>query len=187
MAVRINVLGACLLYAALLGLALLWGGLRGDVNVFVLPREAGTPPPGLVGSVALGVGLGVVAVLASRGISRFEWARRLNAEFRRLLGPLTLGQVTVLAITSAVAEEAFFRGAMQPALGYPATSIIFGLLHLGPGRVYWPWTFSALAAGFAFGGITLYTGDILAATLAHFTVNYFNLWHLSTGSLGGGE
>ena len=33
----------------------------------------------------------------------------------------------------------------------------------------------ALGMGFAFGGVTLATGDVMAAILAHLTINYFNL------------
>jgi membrane protease YdiL (CAAX protease family) len=183
MAIPINIRSATLFYLAVLGLALLWGGLRGGLNVFVLPPEARVPEvPSLVWRVGLGVAVGLVAVLAARFLSRQKWARRLNEEFRRLLGPLSLAEVSVLAAVSAVAEEAFFRGAMQPDLGYVATSLVFGFLHIGPGRTFWPWTLSALAAGFVLGAVTFYTGDLLAATLAHFTVNYFNLWQLASVS-----
>jgi membrane protease YdiL (CAAX protease family) len=178
---RFQVGGAVVFYVALLGMALGWSALRGDVNVFVLPAETLGGNLDLPWRVALGIGVGSLAVLGSRLISRFRWARRLNAEFRRLLGPLSLGQVTLLATCSAVAEEAFFRGAMQPELGLVPTSFIFGLLHLGPGRAFWPWTLSALAAGFALGAVTHYSGDLLAATLAHFTVNYFNLGRIALG------
>ena len=183
MAVRINVGVASLFYLALLGAALGWGALRGDVNVFVLPPDAtlGEAPPFLL-RLGIGVGLGLVSVLTARAVSRLPWARRLNSEMGRIFGPLQLWQVAVLAVASAVGEEAFFRGAMQPALGYVLTSVIFGLLHVGPGKEFWPWTLSALVAGFLLGAATLYTGDILAATLAHFTVNYFNLWQLTSGS-----
>lgn len=169
---------AALFYAGILGAALLWGWLRGDVNVFVLPP--GDPvAPELHWRVGLGVGGGLLFVATARVFARFAWAQRLEAEFRRLLGPLRLRHVTVLALLSAVAEEAFFRGAMQPTLGLVPTSLVFGLMHIGPGRAFWPWTATALAAGFALGGITELTGDLLAAILAHFTVNYFHLWRIS--------
>lgn len=180
---RFHVGGAVAFYVAVLGIALGWGALRGDVNIFVLPAESLGGTLDLPWRVGLGIGVGSLAVVAARLISRFQWARRLNAEFRRLLGPLSLAQVTLLAIASAVAEEAFFRGAMQPDLGLVPTSVIFGLLHVGPGRAFWPWTLSALAAGFALGAVTHYTGDLLAATLAHFTVNYFNLWQIAAEDL----
>jgi hypothetical protein len=172
---RFSVSRALVFYAVLLGGALLWGGLRGDLNVFVLVRESGEPRPPLPMNVAWGVGVGLFFVLASRLVSRFAWSKRLTREFRRLIGPLTLWQVTLLAISSSIAEEALFRGAMQPSWGVVATSLVFGVLHVGPGRAFLPWTLSALASGFALGYVTEHTGDLLAATLAHFTVNYFNL------------
>jgi membrane protease YdiL (CAAX protease family) len=182
---RLNVLSASVFYGVLLGLALLWGALRGDVNVFVLSSDSrATWAPAVIYRVFIGIGVGLVAVFAARLLARQAWARDLNAQFRELLGPLSLTQVSILAVASAVGEEAFFRGAMQPDLGWVLTGVIFGLLHMGPGRQFWPWTVSALGMGFILGGLTYFTGDLLAATLAHFTVNYFNLWQLSSGALG---
>src|SRR5437773_58290 len=106
MASRIHVRTVLLFYLAMLGAALLWGALRGDVNVFVLPREGGEPRPELPIRVALGVGGGLFGVLLARVLSRASWARRLNEEFRKWFGTITLFQVTVFAVTSAVAEEA---------------------------------------------------------------------------------
>lgn len=181
---RLSPSRALIFYGLLLGGALLWGSLRGDINVFVLERTAGEPRPDLLIRVGLGVGIGLGFVLLARLLVGFKWSRRLGEEMRKLLGDLSLRDVTILAIASSVAEEAFFRGAMQPQLGVVAASIVFGLMHIGPGRAFWPWTLWALISGFALGYVTEYTGDILAATLAHFTVNYFNLWQISRGDLG---
>lgn len=181
---RLSATRALAFYGVLLGVALGWGALRGDVNVFVYERLDAEPRPDLLLRVGLGLGVGLFFVLMTRLAARFSWSKRLGAEFRKLLGELTLRDVTILAITSAVGEEALFRGAMQPEFGFLWTSLIFGLLHMGPGKAFWPWTLWALLCGFALGWLGDYTGDLLAPTLAHFTVNYFNLWQISQGELG---
>lgn len=181
---RFSVRRALWFYAALLGVALLWGVLRGDWNIFVYEREAAGGRPELWLRALAGVGLGLFFVALSAWMGRFTWSQRLGGEFRRLLGPLTLTDVTLLAISSSVGEEALFRGAMQPSWGFVITSLVFGLVHMGPGRTFWPWTLTALLSGFALGGLCEWTGDILAATLAHFTLNYFNLWRIAAGKMG---
>lgn len=40
---------------------------------------------------------------------------------------------------------------MQPVFGHIATSILFGIIHVGPDRRYLIWTVLAVAVGFVFG------------------------------------
>lgn len=147
---------------------------------------------------SLGMGLGVATVIASRILERTtEWARMLGEEFRKILGRMDPFQVLVLAIASGVAEEVFFRGFLQQALsdlwlgndwlGLVVASLIFGLIHVGPDRKkFLPWTIMAVVLGFAFGLLYLYTGNILAPMVAHFTINFFNLLHITRDSDSGG-
>ena len=181
---RFSVRRALLFYTAILGVAFVWGLVRGDLNIFVYERDADGGRPELWLCVLAGVGIGLFFVLGSGVMTRYAWSQKLGGEFRRLLGPLSLTDVTLLAISSAIAEEALFRGAMQPSFGYVLTSLVFGFMHMGPGRTFWPWTLTALVSGFALGWVSEWTGDILAATLAHFTVNYFNLWRIASGKMG---
>lgn len=138
----------------------------------------------------IGVGAGLLVVVLSALLERTaEWARRLSEAFADILGPLTTGQVFVLALTSGIGEELFFRGFLQQWLsvgvfggpyadwlGLAVASIIFGAVHIGPEpRTFWPWTAMAVVMGFALGGMYLYTGNVLAPVLAHFTINFLNL------------
>ena len=144
--------------------------------------------------VLLGVGLGIGTVIASRILEHTtEWARVLGEEFRKILGDLTPTQVLIFAVTSGVAEEVFFRGFLQQALsdllfgsdwlGLIVASVIFGLIHIGPDRKkFLPWTIMAVVLGVCFGVIYLYTGNIIAPVIAHFTINFFNLWHIASDS-----
>ena len=89
--------------------------------------------------------------------------------------PLTPGQILLIAAASSVGEEAFFRGAVQPWLGLPVTSVVFGLLHVGPSRVFLPWTTMALIMGFALGLLFSWTGSLIAPVLCHGLINAINL------------
>jgi len=156
--------------------------------------------------VALGAALGVVTVISSRILEHTtQWAETLTREFRKILGELTSFQVLVFAVTSGVAEEVFFRGFVQQALselafgqlpgnewiGLVVASLVFGLIHIGPDRKkFLPWTIMAVVMGFGFGLLYMYTGNILAPVVAHFTINFFNLLHIAgrtDGSEGDGS
>ena len=162
-------------YGVLFAIAILWSHLRGDRPMFALPDPLEPFWSALIGTAA---GL-LVALLSQMSVSRFHWARRLEEEFARILGPLTMAEVVLLAFFSGVAEEAFFRGAMQPTAGYVLTSLIFGLLHIGPSKTYLPWTAMAVAMGFALGALYLWTGTLIAPILCHFLINTINLRRIS--------
>lgn len=139
----------------------------------------------------LGAAFGlVVVVLTGVFEEHTAWAAKLSHEFRKLLGPITVAQAFVLAVTSGIAEEVFFRGFLQQVLtdvafvslpyadvlGLVAASVIFGLVHQGPDRkTFLPWTIFALVVGAALGGLYLVTGNLLAPVIAHFTINFLNL------------
>ena len=165
------------LYAALLAAAVVWSALRGDRPLLQHPD---TTPVDAWLAAAVGTGGGLLVVLASRAASaRFSWARRLEDAFAELVGPLSLMQVLLLAAASAVAEEAFFRGAMQPALGLVPTALIFGLLHVGPVRLFLPWTTMALVMGFALGLMFNWSGTLIAPVLCHAVINTLNLHRIA--------
>lgn len=136
----------------------------------------------------IGVGIGLLTVAASNVLEKHAaWAQRLSDEFARLLGPLNHWDVLILAVTSGVAEELFFRGFLQQVLterlfdghglaGLTVAAVAFGLMHIGPNwRIFWPWTVMAVVMGFVIGGAYLFTGNVLAPIIAHFTINYLNL------------
>ncbi len=136
---------------------------------------------GSLPSVLLGTGSGLAIVLLTRLTRNLGPMRRMQREFASVLGPLAPGAITVLALTSAIGEEALFRGALQPLLGFWPTVIIFGLLHGGGVPRLWLWTTFALLAGLLLGWMAEATGHLLAPVLCHFTVNFWNL-HALAGS-----
>ncbi|HXI57910.1 MAG TPA: CPBP family intramembrane glutamic endopeptidase [Polyangia bacterium] len=169
-----------LVMVAYLGLgaaALVWGGLRGQPNVW---QVAGREEPLVLSGILLGLVLGLIVVFVSRlAVHRFEWARALHREFRALLSPLTPSEIVVMAAASSVGEEMFFRGALVPAIGVLGSSAAFALLHIGPRLRYLPWTLASFVAGLLLGQLFLWTGDLTGAVLAHFTINFLNLRHVA--------
>ena len=105
-------------------------------------------------------------------------ARGLEERLGEVLGGLTTPQAIALAALSGFSEELFFRGAVQGAVGWLAASLLFALLHSGPGRELRLWTLFALCAGLLFGTLMLWRGNLLAPALAHFLVNAVNLYRL---------
>lgn len=170
---------AMIFYGALLGVALLWGLIAGRSLLFAsaTAAERGVAP---LRDLAAGLLVGAVVVLLSREFTRRTRAgEELARAFGGVLGRLSVCECLALAALSGVAEEAFFRGALQPLLGWFATSLVFGLVHFVPRREFLPWTGFALVAGLLLGGLFEATGNLLAPVVAHATVNALNLRFLS--------
>lgn len=166
-------------YSVMLAAAWLWVGLRPGPGLLCSADSFfGAPLPvplihvlGALAGATAGLGVAAASSWASRKLAS---ARRLEEAFARLLGPLDPFEVSSLALFSSVAEEALFRGALQPAIGLVATSLLFGLLHVGPSRIFAAWTAMAVAMGFALGALAL-SGTLLAPILCHGLVNLLNL------------
>jgi uncharacterized protein len=158
----------------------------GAVGVGVLAIDGGLGlllPQGLAGWLAgggLGLGVGVILVWLSRLLtSRFVWASGLAQELRSVVGELGRSEALIVALLSGVGEEVLFRGVLQPLVGLWLSAAVFGALHLGPSRRFWPWALMAFVAGLIFGGMFVATGCLLAPVVAHATVNFLNLRFLA--------
>ncbi len=164
------------LYLVLAIAGVVWLGVRlGSIPLSVfLSRETVALDLGL--GVVTGLGLVLLWIAARRALPS---ARRLEEELAELLGKVDTSEVVALALLSGVAEEIFFRGAMQGALGWPIATLAFTLLHFGPGRAFRLWTLFAGVAGLAFAGLVVWRGTLLAPIVAHVVVNAINLRHLS--------
>lgn len=176
---------ATVFYLLMAGLALLiigWADL--DAHTLVFGPEASDAathdPLTPIWHGLLGCGFGLAIVLLSHFTRHLGPMTRLKREFGELLGPLDSKTIAVLAVTSAIGEELLFRAALMPTIGFWPTAILFGVLHGGFTPRLWTWTVFALGAGVLLGWLTELTGSLLAATLCHLTVNYFNL-HALTG------
>ncbi|HEV2852432.1 MAG TPA: CPBP family intramembrane glutamic endopeptidase [Thermoanaerobaculia bacterium] len=178
------------LYLFMAVAGVLWIGVRQGVIPLALFLDPGR------WWLDLGLGLGAgLLLLAVWGLAErvFPLARELEARLAGVLGPLTVPEAIGLALLSGFAEELFFRGAVQGTLGWAAATILFGLLHSGPGRAFRLWTVFALLAGLVLGGVMAWRGNLLGPFVGHFLVNAVNLRRLASRAedsarlRGGGE
>lgn len=166
---------ALLFYTGLLGVSLLWASFSGrsPFHASPLAERHGVDP---LRDAAVGVLAGAIVIALSWELTRrTRWGSELARTLAALLGPLSLKSCLLLAALSGVAEEAFFRGALQPRLGLVAASLLFGAAHFAPRRELLPWTFFSIAVGFLLGILFEATGNLLAPITAHFLVNAVNL------------
>ncbi|MDQ7778744.1 MAG: CPBP family intramembrane glutamic endopeptidase [Planctomycetota bacterium] len=165
------VLLAVALYGVFAAAGIGWRVLRG-----ASPVGGIGDPPRVPAAIAAGIGFAAVAVLSGElMLRRFDWARRMEREFAQVVRGLTQCQIVVLSVLSAVGEEIFFRGAMQPVLGLWLTTCVFALVHI-------PWTGSvalwpvfAFIAGLGLGWLFDIGGGLLAPVLGHLGTNTGNL------------
>ena len=129
-----------------------------------------------------GAGAAALLLLAWQAVRWLPIADRLEATLRQRLGRLGVGEAYGLALLSGVAEEVFFRGAVQGAWGFPVATLLFAALHSGRGREMLLWTASALVAGALLGALMLWRGTLLAPIVCHALVNAVQLRRLLAGS-----
>jgi membrane protease YdiL (CAAX protease family) len=152
---------AAVFYATLLFATVVLNGIRSE-DAFALGDSV---PFSLASGTATACGTVALSIFFYRLLPGL---RRLSDELAPLLVDGAKGRYLVLvSVFSGVGEEAFFRGALQPVLGLVLTSLLFGVLHVGPDRRYLVWSLWAIAAGFLFGFLYEWTGGLLAPMNAH--------------------
>jgi uncharacterized protein len=81
-------------------------------------------------------------------------------------GILSSRQMAIVSLAAGVGEEVFFRGWLQPAVGWIPASVVFGAAHVAGARMLalgvW-----ATGMGLVLGAVAWLTGGVLAPTLAH--------------------
>ena len=169
--------GAAVAFYAALGLvAVLWRLWSDGVSPLAPAGVAPWESAGPVAALILGGVAGAGMVMGTRWWTRrLASGERLARAMAALLGPLSTRDVVALALASGLAEEAFFRGALQPRVGWLAASLLFGLAHLVPRREWLPWAGFAALAGLLFGALFELSGSLVAPAVAHSLVNGVNL------------
>jgi membrane protease YdiL (CAAX protease family) len=159
-------------------------------TLWICIRERGPIPLGLFVDrrewwldALLGLGAGVLLLGLWWGAENVSpLARKLQEQLSAILGSLTGSEAFALALLSGFAEELFFRGAVQGQWGWIAATVLFAVLHTGPGRHFRLWTLFAALAGALFGGLMLWRGNLLAPVVAHVLINGVNLRRLARDS-----
>jgi membrane protease YdiL (CAAX protease family) len=110
--------------------------------------------------------------------------RRLYREvLRPLFSTLSFGEIVLVSLLAGVGEELLFRGAVQPAWGLVAASVLFGLCHVG-GRTTWPLGVWAGAVGLLLGWLAVLTDGLLAPIVAHAAYDALALSYIRFGPDG---
>jgi membrane protease YdiL (CAAX protease family) len=175
---------AAVFYAVLFAVAWAGSALTAEPLMYasIAAAERGVAP---LRDPGLGLVAALVVILLSDRLTHLTAAgTALARALGSLIGRLTWVQCIALALMSGVAEEAFFRGALQPRVGIAAASLLFGLAHWVPRRDLWPWSVFAVSVGFLLGTLFDATGNLIAPTIAHVGINAVNL-HLLSQRYGG--
>lgn len=131
-------------------------------------------------AAAIGVAAGLVAVALSELLTRFTTIGRALADvLAEAIGPIDHANAWLLAFASGLAEEMFFRGALQPKVGILWASLLFGAVHFLPRRELAFWSVFAMAIGAGLGQLYEWTGHLAAPVAAHVVVNGINLPRLA--------
>lgn len=112
----------------------------------------------------------------------------VRAVYNELLVPLfaKLGAASIITLGTAagLGEEWLFRGILQPTIGLPAASVVFGLAHVG-GRRMLPFGVWASGMGLAMGSLAIATGGLIAPMVAHGVYDMLALEYLRRGAQNG--
>jgi uncharacterized protein len=155
---------------------------------------------GFLGNLWLGVDFTdlPLEILIPAGLTAFFTICLLSASFERFVPSFSLAGgmlegimqnlgltglwAFVLALTSSLGEELFFRGFVL-ALGLKflpvlvavlAQAVLFAAFHPAPARA-WAYPLWTALVGMVLGGITVATGSIEPGILAHYVFNHLNL------------
>ncbi|MEM9177843.1 MAG: type II CAAX endopeptidase family protein [Myxococcota bacterium] len=171
--------GALLFYGMLGCVALVWRMATPGESIL---HPSGRPASfdGLGGALIAGLVFGLVSLGISEALSRFSTlGEALSDALGESVAGISVGDGILLAFASGIAEEMFFRGALQPAIGLVWASLLFGACHFLPKKELAVWSVWAAAMGFAFGWLFEATGHLVAPIAAHVLVNAVNLPRLA--------
>ena len=177
-----------LFYGAMGIAALLWRMWTPGDSILHPSPAAAAEAWSLPAAIGAGVGAGLLAIAVSEVLTRFTKLGHALADLlAESIGPLARGDAWLLALASGLAEEMFFRGALQPEVGIGWASLVFGAAHFLPRRELALWSVYAVAMGFGLGALYDWTGQLAAPIAAHVLVNGINLPRLAARSPAKGD
>ncbi|MCX7740915.1 CPBP family intramembrane glutamic endopeptidase [Meiothermus sp.] len=170
-----------LLQAGLLGIGALWMALAG----YPVLQQPNPLRDGLA-FLLLFYGLLALERLFSLAFPKsFRATEALHAQLGLVMRAQGVShhQALVLALASGLAEEIFFRGALQNALfggwwGVVLQALVFAALHPIPDRRAWVYPLFIFCGGVMFGASYLLTGSLVPGILAHYLHNARGFYQL---------
>lgn len=167
-------------YGAMGIAALLWRMWTPGDSILYPSPEAAARAWSVPAALGAGLAAGLVALAISEGLTRWTaLGKALSDLLAESLGPLDRANAWLLALASGLAEEMFFRGALQPKVGIIGASILFGAAHFLPRRELALWSVYAIGIGLGLGALYEWTGQLVAPVAAHVLVNAVNLPRLA--------
>jgi hypothetical protein len=164
--------------AAVFFAVLLAGGLVGSRLV---ERRAALEPTRSGRRLGLGLTVGAAALAAAVGLCATAGVLESGEGVRGAAAGLAAS--TALILLGAVAEEAFFRGWLQPVLsarlgpwiGVGVTALLFSSAHLIGQAFSGTALLNGVLAGTVFGVLALRTASLAAPVAAHFAWNWLEI------------
>lgn len=134
--------------------------------------------PATIVHAAIGAGVTLVALvalgLALTGLSDAGIYEAEESELvPQLQALLTWPVVISISVLAGVTEEVFFRGLLQPRIGLVASSVFFGLIHVGYGTALQ--VVAPFLLGLLFGYLFQRTKSLWTAIVAHVTFDFVEL------------
>jgi membrane protease YdiL (CAAX protease family) len=127
-------------------------------------------------SLVLGLAFGTLVVVSTRVmVKKLAWAQALHAELRPVARAMTRPSIIALALASAIGEELFFRGLLEPWLGLVPQALVFGIVHQLRGPSRWVWVAWATVTGLLLGAVFHLSGSLVGPMVAHALINGLNL------------
>ena len=153
-------------------------------GALALPPQWGRPMRDAVIGVAVAASLACVNyLLLTRAPSNWI-VDGVRSTYRDTIVPLfgRLSLVGAIAIGAAagVGEEWLFRGVVQPLAGLVASSVLFGVAHVGGVRML-PFGVWATAMGLVMGTLASVTGGLTAPMVAHGVYDILALAYIRRG------
>lgn len=162
--------GGCL-YSLLLIASVCWLQLRDRIEL-VSTAALGEHGAALALATGLGVGLGGYTLYAF-GLSRLRSLAVIRRHARQMFGPMGEARTLTLVLVGAVAEEMFFRLAVQDQFGLAGSVAAYTVLSTGALGLRWL-PIAALHA-LALGSLMTFGFGLLATTAANAVMNYLSL------------
>jgi membrane protease YdiL (CAAX protease family) len=158
--------------------ALIWGDSRA---LFHFPKPFYL---NLWRDLGLAAGLSALVIIMTYVLGTFVTPfRHLSEELRGFLGDLTVEESLMVAAFSSIGEEFLFRGVLQAEVGWIAAAIFFAALHFVPNRRFIAWPLFALVVGLMLGWLYDFTGNLWAPIIAHFLINFVNIYLMTRNRL----
>jgi len=149
-----------------------------------LPLHVGTPVAGAAWGILCALALGSINLAFLRARVNAWPGSALRYVCRTIVRPLfehvDVWHILVISALAGLGEELLFRGVLQPLVGLPAASLVFGAVHVG-GRSFIGYGVWAACIGALFGWLMVETGGLLAPIVAHAVYDALALAYIRYG------